>query len=378
MLFHDTDIMDVTNGLYDYEVVFLAALVGLNKADKRKVIDHLAKHMAPGSLLMLRSAHGARGFLYPIVEPSDLPGFEVLAVFHPMDEVINSVLVARSLNSCNEEELLIQNVSEIYNNLSTLESLKPSKDVNALFTQLVQTCIPPSPIDVTKLSVTDQGIRSELIRLCGEAEGLLEAHYSTLLGAYDNPLDHITTFPYYTNYVKLGRLEYTILSNYITNPNPSHIAFIGSGPMPLTSIVLASNHLKTTTFHNYDIDISANALASNLVSADPDLSKRMLFHDTDIMDVTSGLYDYEVVFLAALVGLNKADKRKVIDHLAKHMAPGALLMLRSAHGARGFLYPIVEPSDLPGFEVLAVFHPMDEVINSVLVARKIKNQVKLY
>ncbi|KAI3933767.1 hypothetical protein MKW92_038009 [Papaver armeniacum] len=283
-----------------------------------------------------------------------------------------------SLNSCNEEELLIQNVSEIYNNLSTLESLKPSKDVNTLFTQLVLTCIPPSPIDVTKLSVTDQGIRTELIRLCGEAEGLLEAHYSTLLGSYDNPLDHITTFPYYTNYVKLGRLEYTILSNYITNPNPSHIAFIGSGPMPLTSIVLASNHLKTTTFHNYDIDVSANALASNLVSADPDLSKRMLFHDTDIMDVTSGLYDYEVVFLAALVGLNKADKRKVIDHLAKHMAPGSLLMLRSAHGARGFLYPIVEPSDLPGFEVLAVFHPMDEVINSVLVARKIKNKELQY
>ncbi|KAI3898542.1 hypothetical protein MKX03_021152 [Papaver bracteatum] len=267
-----------------------------------------------------------------------------------------------SLSSCNEEELLIQNVSEIYNNLSTLESLKPSKDVNALFTQLVQTCIPPSQIDVTKLTVTDQGIRSELIRLCGEAEGLLEAHYSTLLGSYDNPLDHIDTFPYYTNYVKLGRLEYTILSNYITNQNPNHIAFIGSGPMPLTSIVLASNHLKTTTFHNYDIDISANALASKLVSADPNLSKRMLFNDTDIMDVTSGLYDYEVVFLAALVA----------------HGTWSLLMLRSAHGARGFLYPIVEPSDLPGFEVLAVFHPMDEVINSVLVARKIKNEVKQY
>ncbi|MCL7042683.1 hypothetical protein MKW94_005119, partial [Papaver nudicaule] len=56
------------------------------------------------------------------------------------------------------------------------------------------------------------------------------------------------------------------------------------------------------------------------------------------------------------------------------MAPGALLMLRSAHGARGFLYPIVEPSDLPGFEVLAIFHPMDEVINSVIVARKTKDK----
>ncbi|MCL7042244.1 hypothetical protein MKW94_020638 [Papaver nudicaule] len=280
-----------------------------------------------------------------------------------------------SLGSCNQDEgqeMLIKNVCEIYNSLSTLESLKPSKDVNTLFTQLVLACIPPSPIDVTKLSTKVQEVRSKLIRLCGEAEGLLESHFSTLLGSYEIPLDHINIFPYYTNYIRLGRLEYTILSNYIANPNPNHIAFIGSGPLPLTSIVLASNHLRTTTFHNYDINPLANALALNLVSADDDLSKRMLFHDTDIMDVTNGLGDYDVVFLAALVGMNKEEKRKVIDHLAKYMAPGSLLMLRSAHGARGFLYPIVEPSDLPGFEVLAVFHPMDEVINSVIVARKSK------
>ncbi|RZC73569.1 hypothetical protein C5167_049049 [Papaver somniferum] len=282
-----------------------------------------------------------------------------------------------SLGSCNQDqgqELLIKNVCEIYNSLSTLESLKPSKDVDTLFTQLVHSCIPPSPIDVTKLSAKVQDVRSKLIRLCGEAEGHLESHFSTLLGSYEIPLDHINIFPYYTNYIKLGRLEYTILSNYIANPNPNHIAFIGSGPLPLTSVVLASNHLRTTTFHNYDINPLANALARNLVAADHDLSKRMIFHDTDIMDVTHGLSDYDVVFLAALVGMNKEEKRKVIDHLAMYMEPGSLLMLRSAHGARGFLYPIVEPSDLPGFEVLAVFHPMDEVINSVIVARKSKNK----
>ncbi|KAI3888669.1 hypothetical protein MKW92_011653 [Papaver armeniacum] len=279
-----------------------------------------------------------------------------------------------SFNQDQGQELLIKNVCEIYNSLSTLESLKPSKDVDTLFTQLVHSCIPPSPIDVTKLSTKVQEMRSKLIRLCGEAEGHLESHFSTLLGSYEIPLDHINIFPYYTNYIKLGRLEYTILSNYIANPNPNDIAFIGSGPLPLTSIVLASNHLRTTTFHNYDINPLANALARNLVAADHDLSKRMIFHDTDIMDVTNGLSEYHVVFLAALVGMNKEEKRKVIDHLAMHMAPGSLLMLRSAHGARGFLYPIVEPSDLPGFEVLAVFHPMDEVINSVIVARKSKSK----
>ncbi|XP_027350846.1 nicotianamine synthase [Abrus precatorius] len=268
-----------------------------------------------------------------------------------------------------QEELLIEKVCELYEQISRLESLKPCKNVDMLFTQLVLTCIPPSPIDVTNLNTTVQDIRSNLIRICGEAEGHLETHYSTILGSYDNPLDHLNIFPYYTNYLKLGLLEYTILSQHCTHV-PSKIAFVGSGPLPLTSIVLASNHLPATIFHNYDLDPLANSNAMRLVSCDPDLSKRMLFHTNDILDVSNALKDYEVVYLAALVGMDKEGKNRIIDHLAKHMAPGALLMLRSAHGARAFLYPVVDPCDLRGFEVLSVFHPTDEVINSVVIARK--------
>ncbi|KAF5789809.1 putative nicotianamine synthase [Helianthus annuus] len=77
-------------------------------------------------------------------------------------------------------------------------------------------------------------------------------------------------------------------------------------------------------------------MASRLISSDDDLSKRMFFHTMDIMEVTDG----------------------------------AVLMLRSAHGARAFLYPVVNPEDLQGFEVLSIFHPQDEVINSVVIARK--------
>ncbi|KAK7337687.1 hypothetical protein VNO77_18272 [Canavalia gladiata] len=268
-----------------------------------------------------------------------------------------------------QEELLIEKVCELYEQISRLESLKPSKNVDMLFTQLVLTCIPPTPIDVTKLNKTVQDVRSHLIKLCGEAEGYLETHYSTILGSYDNPLDHLNIFPYYSNYLKLGLLEYTILSQHCTHV-PTKIAFVGSGPLPLTSIVLASNHLPSTIFHNYDLDPLANSNAMRLVSSDPDMSNRMVFHTNDILDVSNALKEYEVVYLAALVGMDKEGKNRIIDHLAKYMAPGAVLMLRSAHGARAFLYPVVEPCDLRGFEVLSVFHPTDEVINSVVIARK--------
>ncbi|KAK8480668.1 hypothetical protein V6N13_031305 [Hibiscus sabdariffa] len=270
-----------------------------------------------------------------------------------------------------KNDQLVQKVCDLYAQISTLESLKPSKDVNMLFTQLVLTCIPPSPIDVTKLCKKTQETRSKLIRLCGEAEGLLESHFSSILASYQNPLHHLNVFPYYSNYLKLSQLEFNILTEHCSDHVPSNVAFVGSGPLPLTSIVLASSHLNTTYFHNYDIDPSANAKAVGLVSSDPDLSRRMLFHTTDIMDVTDALRDYDVVFLAALVGMDRDAKVRVVDHLAKYMAPGALLMLRSAHGARAFLYPVVDPCDLKGFELLSVFHPTDEVINSVVIARKL-------
>ncbi|KAI9081061.1 hypothetical protein K1719_037041 [Acacia pycnantha] len=268
-----------------------------------------------------------------------------------------------------QEDMLISKIRELYDKISGLDSLKPSQDVDTLFTQLVLTCIPPSPIDVTILPNSLQEIRSNLIRLCGQAEGLLESHYSTILGSFENPLDHLHIFPYYSNYLKLGLLEFTILTQHCTRV-PSNIAFIGSGPLPFTSIVLASNHLPTSTFHNYDIDPHANSMALRLFPSHNDLSKRMVFHTSDIMDVTEDLAEYDVVFLAALVGMDKEEKNRVIDHLAKYMAPGALLMLRSAHGARAFLYPVVQPGDLRGFEVLSVFHPTDEVINSVVMAQK--------
>ena len=269
---------------------------------------------------------------------------------------------------CQEEQLIVK-VCEMYYKISSLENLNPSENVNTLFTQLVLICIPTCRIDITTLSKRVEEIRSKLIRLCGQAEGLLESHFSILIGSYESPLDHLTLFPYYSNYLKLSHLEFTMLKKHLLRI-PDQIAFVGSGPLPLTSIVLASNHLRTTLFHNYDIDPSANSNALHLVSSDPDLSKRMFFHTTNITNVTTDLKDFEVVFLAALVGMSKEEKALVIGHLAKHMCPGAFLVLRSAHGSRAFLYPVIDPRDLREFEVLSVHHPTDDVINSVIIARK--------
>ncbi|KAK3418720.1 hypothetical protein EUGRSUZ_H03291, partial [Eucalyptus grandis] len=266
---------------------------------------------------------------------------------------------------------LIGRLYELHEKICSLDSLNPCKDVDTLFTQLVLTCMPPTHnhIDVTTLCKKAQQMRSDLIRLGGEAEGLLESHFATILGSFDRPIEKLEIFPYYGNYLKLAQLEFTLLTQHCTHV-PNKVAFVGSGPLPLSSIVLALNHLTTTSFHNYDMDPLANSKAARLISSDPDLSKRVLFHTCDVLKVTEELKEYDVVFLAALVGMDKEEKARAIEHLGRYMKSGAILMVRSAHGARVFLYPVVDvQSDLGGFEVLSVFHPKDEVINSVIVAR---------
>jgi nicotianamine synthase len=279
---------------------------------------------------------------------------------------------SRTMELAEEEAALVQKISALATAISKLPSLSPSPEVNALFTELVTACVPPSTIDVERLGPEAQEMRGRLIRLCSEAEGLLEAHYSDLLADFDNPLDYLKLFPYFNNYILLSQLEYGLLARHVPGPPPARVAFVGSGPLPLSSLVLAARHLPAASFDNYDICGEANDRARRLVRADDDLAARMAFRTSDVADVTREMAAYDVVFLAALVGMAAEEKARVVEHIGRHMAPGAALVVRSAHGARGFLYPVVDPEEIRrgGFEVLAVHHPEGEVINSVIIARK--------
>ncbi|VAH72025.1 unnamed protein product [Triticum turgidum subsp. durum] len=180
----------------------------------------------------------------------------------------------------------------------------------------------------------------------------------------------------FTELVNLSKLEYELLARYVPGGIASaRVAFIGSGPLPFSSFVLAARHLPDTMFDNYDLCGAANERASKLFRADTDVGARMSFHTADVADLAGELAKYDVVFLAALVGMAAEEKARVIAHLGTHMADGAALVVRSAHGARGFLYPIVDPQDIGrgGFEVLAVCHPDDDVVNSVIIAHKSKD-----
>ncbi|KAF2439707.1 Nicotianamine synthase [Karstenula rhodostoma CBS 690.94] len=277
---------------------------------------------------------------------------------------------------------LYREIKTIYQQLAPLPSLAPCDLVNALLTRLVTICIQPcSPDVVDHFHRLDAAatLCHNLQNLCAIAEGELERHWAhkTLqdAGPHPNPLRTRTllaTFPYHANYLSLSHLEASLLTPFLTHP-PSTIAFIGSGPLPLTSLCLLA-HFPTATITNIDRDADALAVSSALTEK-LGYADRMTFACEDAADASGGRTDWEafdVVFLAALVGMRSPEKVGVLRGLRGRLRVGTVVVCRSARGMRGVLYPVLELSEElqgAGFEVLAELHPWNGVVNSVVVLR---------
>ena len=213
--------------------------------------------------------------------------------------------------------------------------------------------------------------------LCSAGECALESHWANVmlrLPASAITINPLSLFPYYKNYLDLSRLELNAVRS-ITPSAPSAIAFIGSGPLPLTSICLASLLHATTPglrIVNIDHDPAAITVSARLCATLPGTqSAPQKFVCAAATDGAMDLGAFDVVYVAALVGMSAAEKEDVVRRVVRRMKRDALLLLRSAHSLRALLYPVVDVAALHrlGLQVELVVHPWNRVVNSVIIAR---------
>ncbi|EUC34136.1 hypothetical protein COCCADRAFT_4471 [Bipolaris zeicola 26-R-13] len=277
---------------------------------------------------------------------------------------------------------LVAEIRDIHSRLSELSSLAPSHSVNTLLTRLVNLCVVPYSAEFTTYFFNIAGVEQlcdKLRPICSEAEGELEKfHAERMLRELDTSQEAASTailqsFPYYDNYVDLSRLEASLINAFASSP-PTSIAFIGSGPLPLTSLCFLSQY-PTAHIHNIDRDDTALRLSAALCTK-LGFSKRMSFTNEDITQEDPGAEvswtKSQVVFLAALVGTDTRSKLEILRDLAARLQPGCLVVARSARGMRSVLYPILQLSeDLQaiGLEMLAELHPWTNVVNSAIILR---------
>lgn len=150
----------------------------------------------------------------------------------------------------------------------------------------------------------------------------------------------------------------------------SQIIFLGAGPLPLSSLLLARDHLnrrlgaQNSTIINVDQGEEALELGADLTSAVlgvqldssqslslvPTLSQShtaiSFVHSTASAIPPSALASTKILILAALVGLTPRDKTQLLVGLLKHLPVRAHILLRSADGLRGLVYPQVDEEGL--------------------------------
>jgi nicotianamine synthase len=125
--------------------------------------------------------------------------------------------------------------------------------------------------------------------------------------------------------------------------NLRKFAFIGSGPLPLTSLCLVSSiysNLAEISVLNIDSSAHAISLSKTLCSQLGEYARGMSFLCSDASAPSLDLSGFDVVYLAALVGTTQAQKEKVLQNVVRKMRPGALLVVRSADRLRGLMYPV--------------------------------------
>jgi hypothetical protein len=259
-------------------------------------------------------------------------------------------------------------LQELHRQLTDRPDLRPCPEVDRLFGDLVRLVLATSPDDEARLldDAAVLAIRGGLRALCSEGEYQLELAWARRIAASPSPRDELERFPYVDNYRQLTRMELDLLATVADRP-ARRVAFVGSGPLPLSSLLMAAE--LGVPVDNLDRDAEAVVLGQRVAAAlGPALGPVPLtFRQADVTG--ADLRGYDVVVLAALVGAGGPEKRTILGHLAASMSPGAVLLARSARGMRSLLYPAIEPAALDGFELQAVVHPVDEVVNSVVLAQ---------
>jgi nicotianamine synthase len=257
-------------------------------------------------------------------------------------------------------------VCALYDELAAQPTLVPGPVVDELFGRLVELTVamPAAEATVVLADPAVEALRPRLQRLCAAGETELERAWATRIATSTDPATTLAGFPYLENYRLLVELEWSAVVGAGEGRPPTRVAFIGSGPLPLSAMLLARDH--DVVVDSFDRDPGAVRQARAVVDALGLPRLHVRYGDTARCP---RLHDADVVVLAALVGATPGAKRAVVDQVHARMRPGALLAVRSAHAARSLLYPVLDLDALDGLELLSVVHPFNQVINSIVLAR---------
>ncbi len=242
----------------------------------------------------------------------------------------------------------------LYNNLVSLQDLKPNKNTNFLFTQLYNWVIS------WEISCPFCDEKKHTIQnICARAEYEMEKYFAEKILSWEETLED---FPYLKNYEKLIDLEYQNIKEM--GKDFTTLLFLWWWPFPVSAIFFAKKYnIKITPV---DYSLEAISLWKKIIEK-LWYSHLITYEYWDAQNFFS-TEKYDVVSIASLV-FTSSNLETILKNT--HKLDFNILHLRSSEWQRELLYKKL-PLDIlqKYFQLLFLYHPKDEIINSILLFQK--------
>jgi len=225
----------------------------------------------------------------------------------------------------------------------------------------IQAVLSSEYVRMNQRQLQDKLSEAEFLAELGDSRRICESG--------DFVLETFTRLPNWNIYMALVSKELSTLRRFIREDSlaeKSAIVFVGSGPMPLSPIIL---HLFG------DVEV----ICLEMDTAAYDASSSLLEHlglgtKVSVIMKNGSDFDYSAysrIFVASLV----RNKQAVLEQISR-TSPNPLVAIRTAEGMRQIMYEAVDESQLnkQGWRILGRTRPDDNlVINSTLFLDRVNN-----
>lgn len=246
-------------------------------------------------------------------------------------------------------------IMSVYGQLDACESLEPNSHTDTLFTELVSLVLKGRNHQCLSLFSEHEILR--IRTLATEGEFLLEKQWAEKIRTSATAWETLKSFPYYKNYLEMAALEYPFLAG-------SNILFVGSGPLPLSLIVLA--HEYGLSCVGVERDFEAWQASVHLINA-LGLESLIQILNQDIVEIEP--VPGSVVVLGAMVGDTLQQKKEYMHFLSECCAPGTTIMVRTAEDLAQLLYATLPQEPEKCLRFVDKIFPPPSVVNSLTVFR---------
>lgn len=240
-----------------------------------------------------------------------------------------------------------------------LTPYQPNEEVNQFFSDLY--VMSTNSNDDLNPQLLESLELKQLHKICSEAEYQMELYRANHLLKAENTASELEKFPYRNNYLDLTKLEYYAISSQLEKCEK--VLFVGSGPLPLTAIILAQKYGVHCIL--VDRDEKAIAISEKIVKKLWLQSQIEILHSDFLNFLSKERFDGAI--LASLLFEGNQHDELILEHLSKQINFDIAVM-RSAEGKRQLLYQHVSTELIKKYLNLQVsIHPHNHIVNSLLL-----------